>query len=142
MSSRGHSISITINAPPHIVWNILRDVESWPKWTPTMSSVAFASQKGFEIGAPVLIQQPGLPLSTWTITAHNDGHSFTWRTTSPGVTVDAHHVVLDQAGTTIVEFSITMFGPLAAIVWAVSRKKIRGFIAQEIESLRMVAEET
>jgi hypothetical protein len=34
-----------------------------------------------------------------------------------------------------------MFGPLAAIVWAVSRKKIRGFIAQEIESLRMVAEE-
>lgn len=142
MSSRGHSTSITIGAPRQVVWNILRDVESWPKWTPTMSSVAFATQKGFEIGAPVLIQQPGLPLSTWTITALDDGHSFTWRTKSPGVTVDAGHVVLDQAGKTIVEFSISMFGPLAAPVWAVFRRKIRGFVAKEIESLQMVAEET
>lgn len=141
MSSRGHSLSITVNAPSDVVWSILRDVENWPRWTPTMLSVAFASQKGFEIGAPVLIKQPGLPLSTWTITALDDGHSFTWRTTSRGVTTDAHHVVQEQAGATIVEFSITMFGPLAAIVWAVSRKKIKEFVNKEIESLQKLVEQ-
>ena len=33
------SIEVEIQAPPALVWEIMRDVKRWPEWTPTVTSV-------------------------------------------------------------------------------------------------------
>jgi uncharacterized membrane protein len=40
-----HETSLKINAPVERVWSTTCDIESWPRWSPTMTSVQAAALK-------------------------------------------------------------------------------------------------
>ncbi len=56
--------SVTIPAPPDVVWDVLTDVPDWPRWCPPVRRVTrFGTLKPGERMAYVLAMGPGVPVS-------------------------------------------------------------------------------
>ena len=52
--------SITINAPIDVVWSVFTDVERWPTWASSFTSVELVDGP-MRLGAKARIRQPRLP---------------------------------------------------------------------------------
>jgi uncharacterized membrane protein len=116
------SITAEIEAPPERVWAIMSDIERWPEWTPTVTSVERLDPGPLSIGSRARIRQPKLPPADWRITMLDQTkRTFTWITGGPGVRVTARHSVEPAAGqgrsraTLSIHFE-GLFGPLVARV--------------------------
>jgi hypothetical protein len=83
--------SISIDAPPDLVWNVTRHVEGWPQWTPTVTSVVVIGDPPFGAGSVAEVKQPGQPVSTWVVTRWDEGRGFSWRSDRPGLRMVATH---------------------------------------------------
>ena len=70
--------TIHIAAPPSLVWDVTVDSERWPELTPTVTAARRVDDGPFDVGSAALITQPGLPASSWTVTALDPGRSFSW----------------------------------------------------------------
>ena len=108
-------VTTTTSAPPERVWQLLADLDGWPRWLPTvdrLEPVTPGAEPG--LGAAYLVKQPRLPLARWTVTDWNPGRAFTWRSTAPGVVTTATHeiIALPEGGSEVV-LAITWTGPLA-----------------------------
>src|SRR5919108_6017075 len=89
--------SIAITAPPDTVWSVLADIERWPEWTASMTTVQPLDPGGLAAGARVRIKQPRLPPLVWRVTALEPGRSFDWVARSPGATTVARHRIEPRA---------------------------------------------
>src|SRR4051794_34414734 len=89
-AAMNYEYTVDINASPEQVWAVLEDVDKWPQWTKSMKKVE-ALDKPLAIGSRVKIKQPRLPGATMTVTALEGNRSFSWRTKSPGLQIEAHH---------------------------------------------------
>jgi uncharacterized membrane protein len=128
---------VTIGAPIEQVWDVFQDVERWPEWTASMSSVELLDSNELTVGARARIKQPRLPRLVWTVTAIEPGRSWTWRTRGPGATTTATHLLerLDDT-TTRVEQTIEQVGVLGVIVARLSARLTRRYLAIEAAGLR------
>ena len=127
---------VTIGAPIEQVWDVFQDVERWPEWTASMSSVELLDGTELTVGARARIKQPRLPRLVWTVTAIEPGRSWTWQTRGPGATTTATHVLerLDDT-TTRVEQTIEQLGLLGVIVARLSTRLTRRYLAMEAAGL-------
>jgi uncharacterized membrane protein len=133
-------VAITIEAPIDVVWAVFTDVERWPAWTRSVTSVELIDGP-MRLGAKARIRQPQLPTVVWTVTDWNPGTSWTWTATGPGARTQASHVLTESGGSTIAEQSITPSGPigrLAAFMW---RSLTRRYLAMEAAGLKQRCEE-
>ena len=131
---RHYAVHVDIDAPMSVVWGLMADLESWPTWTPTMTSVRRASGTG--VGATYEVRQPRMPASTLVIDEWIDGTSFTWSSRERAASLSAHHVLADDGrGGTIVTLSIDLSGPLSAIVWLLWGRMIRRYVDTEAAAL-------
>lgn len=126
---------VVINRPQTHVWRVLSALEEWPQWTPTMTSVRCLSGRG--VGAVYEVRQPGLPKSHLTITDWNEGQSFTWvAREKPSSTVADHVLTTIDENHTEATLTISMSGPMVALVWMLWGRKIRRFVDTEAASLK------
>lgn len=134
------AIAVNIDAPPDVVWSVIRDGERWPEWTPTVTSVELLSPGPLAVGTRVRIRQPKLPPAIWTVTELED-RGFTWVTRSPGVLVTARHwaepVGRGSRGHLSLKFD-GLFGPL---VGRFTRKLNERYLALEAAGLKKRSEE-
>ena len=128
---------VTIAAPIEQVWDVFGDVERWPEWTASTTSVELLDGTELTVGARARIKQPRLPRLVWTVTAIEPGLSWTWQTRGPGATTTATHVLerLDDT-TTRVEQTIEQVGLLGVIVARLSGRLTRRYLAMEAAGLR------
>ena len=132
--------SITIDAPIDIVWSVFTDVERWPTWASSFTSVELIDGP-MRLGAKARIRQPRLPTVVWEVTKWEPGRSWTWTATSPGARTEASHVLTVSGRGTLAEQSIVSSGPLgrlAALVW---RSLTRRYLAIEAEGLKQRSEQ-
>jgi carbon monoxide dehydrogenase subunit G len=137
---RGFHHSVEIAAPPARVWEVLTDVERWPERIPTVEAVERLDAGPLAIGSRTRLRQPRLPEAEWTVTELAEGTSFTWASTSPGVTVTAAHAVSPTPGGTRLDISVTVTGAMAPVGWLMTRSLTRRYVETEAESLRQAAE--
>ena len=134
--------SIEIDAPPQLVWEVFSDVEHWPDWTPSVTSLVGRDGSALAVGRGFAIKQPGMSKLTWKVTDIEPGTSWTWVQRSPGVNVSARHYVTARAGGgTLVRQELDQRGFLGALVGWLMVRKTRRFLQQEAQGLKARSEE-
>jgi uncharacterized membrane protein len=134
------SVAIDITAPAERVWEVIVDVESWPQWSPTITSVRRLDAGQLRAGSRTRIKQPGLPQLVWQVTDLQEGAGFTWVARSPGLLATAAHQVSPVPGGSRLTLTMTWSGPLAAVVAALYGKRTRQSITQEASGAKARSE--
>ena len=134
-------ISVEINAPPDVVWAVMRDVERWPEWTPTVTSVRLLDHGPLKIGTRALIRQPELPPAKWKVTELDEpGRRFTWVSRGPGVLVVARHWVEARGAGSFATLSLRFSGVLAGLFARLTRSLNNRYLALEAKGLKQRSE--
>jgi uncharacterized membrane protein len=134
--------SIEIDAPTQLVWDVFTDVEHWPDWTPSVTSLIGQNGSALAVGRGFAIKQPGMQKLIWKVTDIEPGTSWTWAQRSPGVHVTArHYVTARPGGGTLVRQELDQRGFLGALVGWLMVRKTRRFLQQEAQGLKARSEE-
>jgi uncharacterized membrane protein len=133
-----NSVSVTVNidAPPEKVFAVLCDVERWPEWTSTMTSVQRVESGPFAVGSTARVRQPKLRPAVWRVTELEDGRNFTWTTRSPGLRMSAGHLIESQGTGSRVTLSFELSGFAAPAISWLYGSLIERYITTESQGLK------
>jgi uncharacterized membrane protein len=133
--------AISIAAPSERIWSILTDVERWPEWTASMSSVRLVAGDHIAVGSRANIKQPRMPEVVWEVTAVDPGQSFTWQSRSAGViTTATHSLAPEGSGKVTVTLGIRQQGALGWLVGLMLARMTRRYVRMEAEGLKQRCE--
>jgi len=136
------SITVDIAAPPERVWEVLCNVEYWPGWTPTVTSVRRLDEGPLRPGSRTRINQPRLPETDYVVTELTPGRSFTWVATGPGVLTTARHdVEALPGGDARVRLSVSQAGWLGSVMGLFYRRLTDRYLANEANGLKATCED-
>jgi uncharacterized protein YndB with AHSA1/START domain len=133
--------SIDIDAPASTVWGVVSDVERWPEWTASISSVRRSRTGPLIVGERVVVAQPRLPTLTYTVTAVEEGRSFTWEAGSAVSRGVGEHVLTPRVnGGCTATLRLRQRGPGARLVGVVLDRITRRYLRMEAEGLKARSE--
>jgi uncharacterized protein YndB with AHSA1/START domain len=133
--------SVDIAAPPATVWRVLQDVEAWPTWTASMTSVDRSGDGDLVVGETVRIRQPRLPVTEWTVTEVTEPRSFTWTAHRPGVHTTGEHVIEPAGDGSVVRLTLDQHGPVGWVVSLVVGRLTRRYLDLESAGLKARSEQ-
>ena len=122
---------------------VLSDVESWPEWTASVTSVRSIGP-GPCRSAPVShIKQPRLPVTVSEPCSDLvEGERFAWTATGPGVNARASHRVIPAAEGSQATLSIDQAGILGRLVGLLYGRLTRRYVRMEAAGLKQRSEES
>jgi uncharacterized protein YndB with AHSA1/START domain len=139
-SGEGERASVTIDAPIDVVWSVFTDVERWPTWASSFTSVELIDGP-MRLGAKARIRQPRLPTVVWEVIKWEPGRSWTWAATGPGARTEASHLLTSAGGRTVAEQSIVSSGPIGKLFAWIWRSLTRQYLAIEAAGLKQQSEQ-
>jgi carbon monoxide dehydrogenase subunit G len=132
--------SIDVAASPDQVWEVLVDVERWPEWTDSVSSVRPLDAGPLAVGSRVEISQPADPDRH----VHGDGARTRQRLHLGAAAARQHGVCAPRVrlpdGGTRVELRVVMSGAVGGVVGRLYRKLTERYLAMEAAGLKLRAE--
>ncbi|KGN30551.1 cyclase [Knoellia sinensis KCTC 19936] len=138
------SIEVDIDAAPERVWEVMSDVERWPEWAETVTTVTrLDDDSALGLGSRARVEQPKLPPTEYVVTEFDPGRSFTWVATGPGVRTTARHTVepRGEAGTRV-RLSVEQAGPLGKVMGRLFFKGLTDrYLAAEAAGLKARSEQ-
>jgi uncharacterized membrane protein len=135
-----HRVTTAVDAPPEQVWRLLVDVERWPEMTKSIREVRRVDGGPLQVGSEAIIEQPRLPRACWRVTELEPGRSFTWETTTGGVTTTGGHIVEPNGQGATITLTLRLHGPFARLVYAFVGRLSRRYLSMEMEGFRRAAE--
>jgi uncharacterized membrane protein len=133
--------SIDIDAGQERVWQVLSELEGWPRRIETVDVVELLTSAPVARGSRVRLKQPKLPEGTWDITVWDAPSYFEWRQRSGGVTsVAGHRVEMLQEGRSRLTLSLEMRGLLVPVVGLFYRGLTNRYMAMEAQGMKLAAE--
>jgi uncharacterized membrane protein len=135
-------VTVGIEASPERIWDILMDVETWPSWTPSMSSVKRLDSGGrLAVGSSARIRQPRLGSMLWRVTELTEGRSFSWEARRPGLLlVAAHAIETSESNGAKVTLSIHQGGAMGALFAPLTAGFAKRNVEAEAQGLKKAAE--
>jgi uncharacterized membrane protein len=133
-------VEIEIDAPAAAVWAALTDVQSWPDWTPTVTSVQRLDDGPLAVGSRTRIKQPRMAAIVWEVRTLDAGREFTWVGRSPGVLTVAGHLLAATGERTRLTLSVAHSGPLAGLVARLTRGRTLRYMTLEAQGLKSSAQ--
>jgi uncharacterized membrane protein len=137
---RDHSVEVHIAADAATVWRIMTDFEAWPEWTASITSARRLDSIPLGLGSQVRIEQPKLQPATWTVTAWQPDHGFTWVSQSPGVRVTAEHRIAPLPEGCHVTLRVHFGGAMGWLIGLLAGKLTRRYLQMEASGLKAKAE--
>lgn len=134
------SDTIHIAAPAEDVWAVTVDIERWPEWTPTVTSVTRPDTGPLKVGSIVRITQPMQPPAEWVVTELVPGKVFSWETRRRGLHMIARHEIIPEGATTRNVLHLEAKGAAAVLFWPLLRFSIRRALATENRGLKQRCE--
>jgi uncharacterized membrane protein len=138
--SRAKIVTVNIDAPPEKVFALLRNVERWPEWTPSVTSVQRLDQGPFAIGSSARVCQPKLRPAVWQVTELEEDRNFTWVARTPGLCMKAGHLIERQGAGSRVALSFELSGLIAPVVSRLYGGLIEQYLTIESRGLKLRAE--
>ena len=132
--------AVDIAAPTTLVWDVYSDVERWPEWTASVTSLEALDGPGLAVGKRFEIKQPRLPKLVWTVTELSEGTSWTWEQRSPGGRTVAVHEVRADGARTQVRQRLDQQGPVGSLVGSLMRGTTRRYLELEAQGLKARSE--
>jgi hypothetical protein len=105
-----------------------------------MVEVTRISSGDLGVGSKVKLHQPKGKARIWTITDYEEDQSFTWKTSSPGLTMTGAHDIAEDDGGSKVDLTFTISGPLAGLGSMMAGSRIRAWTDMEGEGLKKKVE--
>ncbi|MDT5209444.1 MAG: hypothetical protein QOF67_1859 [Mycobacterium sp.] len=134
--------TIEIDAPAQLVWEVFSDVERWPEWTASVTSLVGRDGADLAIGRRFSIKQAGMAKLVWKVTEIDPGLSWTWVQSAPGALASARHDVIARPdGRTLVRQELEQRGMVGALVGRMMLKKTKSFLALEAQGLKTRSEQ-
>lgn len=134
------SVSIDIAAPPERVWQVIRDVERWHEWTPSITRVRLLGRGPFAVGSRAFIRQPRLPPALWTVDALVPERSFSWVSVAPGLRVTGFHGVEATTAGSRATLAIDLQGLFGGLWWRLTRGITERYVRYEAAGLKARSE--
>lgn len=131
---------LLIAASTEIVWDLTIDVESWPRWTPTMRSVELLDPPPVQIGSRARIEQPRSPASVWTVEVLEPGRRFVWATSLGGARMVAGHELTAEGDGCRNRLTVDLEGRGSGLLGRLVGKQIQAAIVTENDGFRAAAE--
>jgi len=133
--------SIDIDAQQERVWEVLSDLEAWPRRIDTVDVVEVLTPAPMSKGSRVRLKQPKLPEGTWDITVWDAPSFFEWRQKSGGITsVAGHRVEMLEGGRSRLTLSLDMRGPLIPVIGLFYRGLTTRYMTIEAQGMKRAAE--
>jgi uncharacterized membrane protein len=133
--------SIDIDAQHERVWEVLSDLEAWPRRIETVDVVELLTPAPMSKGSRVRLKQPKLPEGTWDITVWDAPSYFEWRQKSGGITsVAGHRVEMLEGGRSRLTLSLDMRGLLIAVVGRFYKGLTNRYMTIEAQGMKRAAE--
>ncbi len=131
---------MNIEAPPQRVFTVLQDVERWPEWTSTMTSVQRLDQGPFAIGSRARVRQPKLRPAVWLVTELEHERCFSWVTSAPGLRMKAEHKIKPRGDGSSVELCFELSGLFGPIFSRLYGGLIERYMVTEAQGLKQRSE--
>lgn len=133
--------SVEIDAPPQRVWDVLSDLEAWPRRIETVDSVEVLTPAPIGAGSRVRLKQPKLPEGTWEITVWDAPSSFEWTQKTGGITsLAGHRVEALGDGRARLILTLDMRGFLIPVMALFYRGLTNRYMTLEAEGMKRAAE--
>jgi uncharacterized membrane protein len=133
--------STTVSAPADTVFNTYADVEHWPSWTSSVTSVEKLDPGPLKVGLRARVRQPKLPVAVWQVTQLVPGQEFTWEARNRGVrTIGTHRVTEHADGSVGITAILEQVGPLGWLVGLLTARITRRYLRTEVEGLKAYCE--
>jgi len=142
MASKRFETTVDVDAPAEVLWSVVKDVESWPKLTESMTFVERLDGGPLREGMRVKVNQPKLPPATWKVTELVENERFVWRARGPGFTTIASHEVIPDGDKSRLRLSVEQSGLLGGVVGRMGKDLTDRYIAMEAAGIKRRAEET
>ena len=121
MHARMLTVDRTMPAPPAAAWDVLTDLDDWPRWGPTVMGAALSEPGPLRLGSRGRVWTPvGIPLP-FEITEFDAGHSWAWKVA--GVSATRHTVETHDRGCRVI-FSVPVWAPIYLSVCALGLRRI------------------
>jgi uncharacterized membrane protein len=133
--------AIAIDASAMLVWDVFSDVERWPDWTASVTSLTALDGPGLAVGKRFAIKQPRLPKLIWQVTEVDEGTSWTWEQRSPLGRTIAVHEVHPEGDRTTVRQRLDQRGPVGALIARLMRGTTKRYLELEAQGLKARSEQ-
>ena len=137
-----YEATIDVAAPARQVFDVYADVERWPDWTASVTSIERLDEGPLRVGSRARVRQPWLPTTVWEVTELVPGERFSWVARGPGVVTTGIHIArdTDRAGVTEVTAALEQRGPLGAVLGLLSRRLTRRYLDIEVRGIKQRCE--
>ena len=133
--------SIEIAVPQQRVWDVLSDLEAWPRRIETVDLVELLTPAPITRGSQVRLKQPKLPEGTWDITVWDAPSYFEWTQKTGGITsIAGHRVEALGEGRARLTLTLDMRGLLIPVIALFYKGLTNRYMNLEAEGMKRAAE--
>jgi len=119
-----------------VIWSVLMDLERWPEWTRSITSIKRLDAGVLRVGSQIRIVQPKLKSLVWHVSDLVEDRNLAWEARSPGLLIRAGHEIQSSGSGSVVILTIDQTGWLSPLIGLFTAKLTRDYMDMEAQGLK------